>query len=244
MSAQYLNILINEKFVYPIKVYINSNNILKSEYTENNNIVINNDLFQLYKPSYKLIISNKDLSNLYNFISKDVDYIFKTLFTEDNLKKLLKVQFNSNNINSFQKALDYTSLNYVHVDSLLNSEDLSFDKVYRFNKTGFLVNINNKSWNLLFIINDYSKITSMNASDSNDTNKKIIKLKTGIDLQMLRSQTDVIPKILIEDDEMNFDQPQDLKPEFEVNYKNLTFINDDDDINIIIMDKIVNIEYD
>lgn len=237
MSAQYLNILINEKFVYPIKVYINSNNILKSEYTENNNIVINNDLFQLYKPSYKLIISNKDLSNLYNFISKDVDYIFKTLFTEDNLKKLLKVQFNSNNINSFQKALDYTSLNYVHVDSLLNSEDLSFDKVYRFNKTGFLVNINNKSWNLLFIINDYSKITSMNASDSNDTNKKIIKLKTGIDLQMLRSQTDVIPKILIEDDEMNFDQPQDLKPEFEVNYKNLTFINDDDDINIIIMDK-------
>lgn len=237
MSAQYLNILINGKFVYPIKVYINSNNILKSEYTENNNIVINNDLFQLYKPSYKLIISNKDLSNLYNFISKDVDYIFKTLFTEDNLKKLLKVQFNSNNINSFQKALDYTSLNYVHVDSLLNSEDLSFDKVYRFNKTGFLVNINNKSWNLLFIINDYSKITSMNASDSNDTNKKVIKLKTGIDLQMLRSQTDLIPKILIEDDEMNFDQPQDLKPEFEVNYKNLTFINDDDDINIIIMDK-------
>jgi hypothetical protein len=237
MSAQYLNILINEKFVYPIKVYINSNNILKSEYTENNNIVINNDLFQLYKPSYKLIISNKDLSNLYNFIIKDINYIFKTLFTEDNLKKLLKVQVNSNNINSFQKALDYTSLNYVHVDSFLNSEDLSFDKVYRFNKTGFLVNINNKSWNLLFIINDYSKITSMNASDSNDTNKKVIKLKTGIDLQMLRSQTDVIPKILIEDDEMNFDQPQDLKPEFEVNYKNLTFINDDDDINIIIMDK-------
>ncbi len=44
--------------------------------------------------------------------------------------------------------------------------------------------------------------------------KIFVKSKTGIDLQMLRSQTDVIPKILIEDDEMNFDQPRDLKPNF------------------------------
>lgn len=234
MSAQYMNILIDNKVVFPIKVYINSNNILKSDYTEDNNIVINNDLFQLYKPSYKLIISNKDLFNLYKFISNDINYIFQDLFSQENLDKLLKLKVtNNSNQNSFQTALDYTSLNYIHIDSLTTTPDLNFDKVYRFSKTGFLININNKSWNLLFIVNDYTKLENIKLRRDDSS----IKTRQKFDIQILKSHTEVVPKILIEDDELNFDEPVDTKPEFKRSYSNLVFIADDDDVNIIIMDK-------
>lgn len=62
-------------------------------------------------------------------------------------------------------------------------------------------------------------------------------IKTGKDLQILQSHTDIIPKILIEDDDTNFDTPVDTKPEFKTSYSNLRFISDSDDINIVIMDK-------
>lgn len=231
MAAQYMNILINDRYVYPIKVFINSNNILKSDFSEDNNIVINNDLFQLYKPSYKIIISNRDLENLYKYIKTDIDFIFKHLFSSENIKKLLKIQINSDKLNTFQKILDYSSLNYVHVDSLQSNEGLSFDKIYRFSKSGFVLNINSHSWNLLFVINDYNKIRDMFSVGIDDD------IKTGKDLQILQSHTDIIPKILIEDDDTNFDTPVDTKPEFKTSYSNLRFISDSDDINIVIMDK-------
>lgn len=231
MAAQYMNILINDKYVYPIKVFINSNNILKANFSEDNNIVINNDLFQLYKPSYKIIISNRDLENLYKYIRTDIEFIFKHLFSTENIKKLLKIQLNSDNLNIFQNVLNYSSLSYVHIDSLQNNTGLSFDKIYRFSKSGFVLNINSHSWNLLFVVNDYNKIKDMvNVSIDDD-------LISGKDLQILRSHTDIIPKILIEDDETNFDTPLDTKPEFKTSYSDLKFIPDSDDINIVIMDK-------
>ena len=234
MSAQYMNIVIDNKVVFPIKVYINSNNILKSDYTEDNNIVINNDLFQLYKPSYKLIISNKDLFKLYKFISNDINYIFQDLFVQENLDKLLKLKTtNNSNQNSFQTALDYTSLNYIILDDLATIPNLNFDKVYRFSKTGFLININNKSWNLLFIVNDYTKLENIKLRKDDLS----AKTRQKFDFQILKSQTEIVPKVLIEDDELNFEEPVDTKPEFKRSYNNLVFIADDDDVNIIIMDK-------
>ena len=234
MSAQYMNIVIDNKVVFPIKVYINSNNILKSDYTEDNNIVINNDLFQLYKPSYKLIISNKDLFKLYKFISNDINYIFQDLFVQENLDKLLKLKTtNNSNQNSFQTALDYTSLNYIILDDLATIPNLNFDKVYRFSKTGFLININNKSWNLLFIVNDYTKLENIKLRRDDLS----AKTRQKFDFQILKSQTEIVPKVLIEDDELNFEEPVDTKPEFKRSYSNLVFIADDDDVNIIIMDK-------
>ena len=252
MTGQYLNIAINKYLIFPIKIFLNSNNIFEEKNIDNddtNNIVINNDLFQLYKPSYKLLISNNDLEKLYYFLEEDIKFVLKDLFSNDeNLRKLLSLKLpsnkNENNIDNFHLLLNEEGLstyNYVHTDSLIRKNDkkeLNFDKIYKLGKVSFVIKINSPIWNLTLLINDYTKLPN--------TENEFINMNEFIrdDIKVLKTEAKLIPKILIEEEDEDgsleelVEQKQvDLKPEFKYSYKKLKFIENNNSMQIIIMNK-------
>ncbi|XBW34943.1 hypothetical protein QEN19_000507 [Hanseniaspora menglaensis] len=246
MTGQYLNVLINEKFVFPIKIFLNSSSILEEKNVqndENNNIVINNDLFQLYKPNYKLIISNKDLEKLYLFLETDLKFVLTELFSNDeNLRKLIRLKplsKNENiadNFNLLLKDSIFLNSSFLHTDSLIKMGDidLKFDKVYKLGKQAFVIKINSPIWNLTLLINDYSKFPTfdMKYIDVNDLSRD--------DLSVIKSKANLKPKVLIEESEESAlmeEIQQELKPEFVYKYERLKFFESNDSIQIIIMNK-------
>lgn len=240
-----MNIVIDEQMVFSVKVFLNASNIFESkniDNDDNSNIVINNDLFQLFKPNFKLIISNSDLEKLYYFLETDLKFVLTDLFSNaDNLRKLisLKLPPNSNySNNTFHLLLDESLLlkyNYVHIDSLILGVDgnaLKFDKVFKLGKLRFAIKINSPVWNLILLINDYTKLPVINREHANE---KMFRYDTAV----LKSESKMVSKILIEEDieEIVEDEKSDVKMDFEYKYQKFNFIENSSCIQIIILNK-------
>lgn len=241
-----MNILIDELMVFPIKVFLNASNIFEGKSIgndDNSNIVINNDLFQLFKPNFKLIISNSDLEKLYYFLEPDLKFVLTDLFSNsDNLRKLISLKLPSNNSysnNSFHLLLHESLLsnyNYVHIDSLISRvgvNNLKFDKVYKLGKLSFAVKINSPVWNLIILINDYSKLPVVN---NEYVNEKMHRYDTAV----LKSEAKMVSKILLEEEDIEEiveEEKSDVKMDFEYKYQKLHFIESNSCIQIIILNK-------